>query len=164
MKTLDEVIEALTVCTTEPMSCDKCPYYEEAIDCCPDNQSQIDALHYLKEYRDIIGDIVGEALEKKRDYYVQLLQKTQQLEDNPPLTWDELKEMRGQPVWVEIMNKDELPALDSRWGIATGPYVNFSNQLAWSQVGLGSTYELQVKDYGKTWQVYRKERTNAEEG
>ena len=81
----------------------------------------------------------------------------QQLEDNPPLTWDELKEMRGLPVWVEIVDKEAFPTLDSRWGIATGPYRNFALELVWSQVGLGSTYELPVRDYGTLWNAYRKE-------
>ena len=41
-----------------------------------------DALHYLKEYRT-------------------------DLEDNPPLSWDELQQMKYKPVWIECFRPED---------------------------------------------------------
>lgn len=54
MKSLDEVIIALEVCTSGYCSHPKhgdCPYLDERNDC-DTRQRKLDALHYLKEYRD----------------------------------------------------------------------------------------------------------------
>lgn len=76
---------------------------------------------------------------------------------NEPLTWDELREMEGKPVWVEIIGRT-IP-LDSAWGIATGgSYHTWQGVESWRLVRPGAEYSLPVADYGKTWQAYRKER------
>ncbi len=47
MKTLDEVIDALSFCCDMTVSdCGSCPFYKP-----PDCAVQNDALHYLKEYK-----------------------------------------------------------------------------------------------------------------
>ena len=56
MKTLDEVIKALEVCTSGYCSHPKhgdCPYLDERNDC-DTRQRKLDALHYLKEYQKIL--------------------------------------------------------------------------------------------------------------
>lgn len=85
MKTLDEVIKANECCNHgEPDSrCEYCPYNGIGA-CCLERESN--ALHYLKEYRTL------------QYGYIKAIAN---LEDNPPLTWDELKTMEGKPVWVE---------------------------------------------------------------
>ena len=56
MKTLDEVIIALEVCTLGYCSHPKhgdCPYLDERNDC-DTRQRKLDALHYLREYQKIL--------------------------------------------------------------------------------------------------------------
>ena len=71
MKTLDEVINKFENCNHYEFSCDGCPYLLEECDCTCDP----DALHYLKEYRSELS--------------------------NERLSWDELKQLEGKPVWIE---------------------------------------------------------------
>ena len=51
MKTLDEVIKALELCTSNKHCQDECPYAPEE---CPTYAMEKDALHYLKEYQAIL--------------------------------------------------------------------------------------------------------------
>lgn len=81
MKTLDEVIKAEEICSQIDAECSKCPYKATAKGWCEEKDR--DALHYLKEYRKLDS---LEAVASPED-------------DNPPLTWDELREMVGKPVW-----------------------------------------------------------------
>lgn len=51
MKTLDEVIKALEICSPH-IRCDKaCPYHKSG---CLDYEMEKDALHYLQEYQKIM--------------------------------------------------------------------------------------------------------------
>lgn len=132
-----------------------------------------DALFYLQQYRHQIDDLertkkmcfafVGwkmiEAEKQGRavfcpncgEEYIVLP------ESNAPLSWDELKQMEGKPVWVE------------------GEHGCIWNQKAWSLIWLdaenediiicvstdnGVHYEFAIdkEDYGSDWQAYRKER------
>ena len=78
-------------------------------------------------------------------------------ENNVALSWDELRQMEGKPVWVE------------------GEHGCIWNQKAWSLIRLdpenddivicintdnGVHYEFAIgqEDYGTDWQAYRKER------
>ena len=99
-----------------------------------------DAVHYLKEYRKLDS---LDAVAFPED-------------DNPPLTWDELKQMEGKPVWIEgehgfiwnhkswvlIDTYDENDDLIICHGIDTGHY----------------EFAIGKEDYGTDWQAYRKER------
>ena len=87
MKTLDEVIEALVEAGEINLGCINCAY----ADSCGDDSLYDDALHYLKEYRKLDS---LEAVAFPED-------------GNPPLTWDELREMEGKPVWVEWTKTEE---------------------------------------------------------
>lgn len=88
MKTLDEVIEALDYCTgLENSGCELCPAFAK-----PDCNVQQDALEYLKAYRNDKNDLTA-----LRAYW-------KEQHENPPLTWDELRELEGKPVWIETDN------------------------------------------------------------
>lgn len=117
MKTLDEVIEAIEVCRDS--------YVAGKI-------IKSDAIQYLKEYQRL---------------QIAFLKALADLEDNPPLTWDELKGMEGKPVWVEhrLFKGWRLigwQANDHMMNLV-GPY---SEQLPLFADGCGSD-----------WQAYRKE-------
>lgn len=118
MKSLDEVIKANECCDHgEPDSrCEDCPYKGIGA-CCAKRES--DALYYLKMYRSDmqmysenqkywedelklkIKDF-GDAKER----YIKRLKELDIGTLNEPLTWDELKQMEGKPVWVEQCNGD----------------------------------------------------------
>lgn len=88
MKTIDEVIKALEMCTTCPEDdemCPGCPYADEQGNPQCVGQDKDDALHYLKMYKELAGD--SEAFAEWKE--------------NPPLTWDKLCELHmiGEPVW-----------------------------------------------------------------
>lgn len=166
MKTLDEVIKALAICKNTDInrSCKDCPM--------PDDQWCInylmeDALHYLKAFRDAKNALDAER-EKTIDAYCQWKDAKEKLEaqtsqkmwvdkhfqfeisDNPPLTWDELKQMKGKPVWVEAGK------FGSHWYLIEEICPNETI------VCLGKFHEsitLYHEDILTYWQAYRKERS-----
>ena len=112
-----------------------------------------DALHYLKELkseRERKSQMLEEAhkaieAEKKR-----LLEAFM---ENPPLTWDELKQMECKPVWVEYGNfamsrkgKTKIWLLVDKF---EGKYVYMRNCI-------GTQYFFNKDE--EYWQAYRKER------
>ena len=122
MNTLDEVID-----------------YCEGKQTCGEWVGIGDALHYLKAYR--ILQIA----------YIYVKAMTD-LEDNPPLTWDELKQMEGKPVWVEWKN-------DKEWMLNLGAIYVLDGSLRMSLRSLRGWHsftEQEMKD--GTWQAYRKEQ------
>ena len=64
---------------------------------------------------------------------------------NEPLTLEELREMDGEPVWLEYSNGAH------QWHIVKDivGYANI-NVIRWRDGGLES-----IQDYGKTWLAYR---------
>lgn len=52
MRTLEEVIKALEICTSDYGGCEGCPYNH---DCKPDDKWD-DALHHLKEYKEKLSN------------------------------------------------------------------------------------------------------------
>ena len=129
MKTLDEVIIALEVCTSGYCSHPKhgdCPYLDERNDC-DTRQRKLDALQWLKGYRAHIE------LDKLRD-------KCET--ENDPLSWDELRTMEGKPVWVEPCKEWMLIT-----EIETEPHI-------WLLSLDGLDYDMSLHE----WQAYRKER------
>ena len=154
--TLDEVIKANKCCDHgEPDSrCEDCPYNGIGA-CCAERES--DALHYLREYRKKLHILEVRMTEYKRGFE-QLGIEWSRITDNPPLTWDELREMRCQPVWFEVLDHQSLPLLDS-WTITTGtPYKSWQGVESMAFIRPGASYSVPVADYGRTWITYRKER------
>ena len=131
MKTLDEVIGMAERCTLPyPGDCLNCEYFED--DSGNDCRCKIlaDALHYLKHLQ--------EYYQMSREHH----------EPNPALTWDELKQMEGKPVWVEGT------ILLSHWLIidTIDEYMMVCSDR--HRVGV----PLFADVLGKCWQAYRKER------
>ena len=105
---------------------------------------EADALHYLEEYQSL---------------QIAFLEASADLEDNPPLLWHELKTMEGKPVWFEVTDPKALPALDSGWGIVgCTSFTTWEGVESFSLVKVGVTYAVPIAQYGRAWNVYRKER------
>ena len=130
MMTLDELIDWLEK-TVMPISF-------EAV--------KKETIHYLREYREMkqhlacmdSGEIRGDAT---------------QIVNNPPLTWDELKQMEGKPVWVEEPYNGEW---HGNWAVICSvgeyeydddPYMSMTDDSFYLKSGCGTR-----------WQAYRKER------
>ena len=120
MKTLDEVIADITKQSgLEIRDVRKPMFYNQSID---------HMLLMINEHEDRVCAYLAE------------------MRKNDPLTWDELKQMEGKPVWVE--NK-----FYKKWLIA---YQINENDIIFD--GNGFYTQAFVIDYGKSWQAYRKER------
>ena len=65
---------------------------DEAIAELEDEGLFTDALNYLKEYQRL---------------QIAFLKALADLEDNPPLDWNDLKQMEGKPVWMEWTKTEE---------------------------------------------------------
>lgn len=129
MKTLDEVINELE-----------------------DEGLFADALHYLKEYKANREDPDGDHQQLKKcrallqDFY-----------RNDPLSWDELKQMEGKPVWVEVLDDtgDHYKWRGDGWYIVK----DFSQGYYGGYCHLEPNYRTWTeKTYSDLWQAYRKER------
>lgn len=141
MKTLDEVIKALEICTSGYCSNPDgyCPYLNIDNDC-DTRFRKLDALEYLKEYRtkqNILRDSKEHYEYFEHKYYAEL-------EKNDPLDWETLKTMEGKPVWVE--DEDSY----SRWEIINGVYDD--------GISFVGNYYLNKNEFGDVWKAYRKER------
>lgn len=145
MKTLDEVIKANECCDHgEPDSrCEDCPYNGIGA-CCAERET--DALHYLKTiettenlYHDAVNELSKWIEEDWKDRCL-------------PLTWDELRQMEGKPVWFEgyagkfwcIIREVQRNMDGTQDIVLDGPS---------GMTGVGHD-DL----YGTRWQAYRKER------
>ena len=134
MKTLDEVIKKIEACIEADGHCPACPY--EVSESCGDMDA--DALRYLKQYKDLqYGYIKAMA----------------DIEDNPPLTWDELKAMEGKPVFVEERYRNGDLKSSGWWLI---DFWNDDQICLRDQVG--NPWNEHRSNYGRDWQAYRKER------
>lgn len=154
MKTLDEVIRAAHHCELLSSFDDNyeydggCPY----ADCSACEEKRMlgkDVIHYLKEYKRISAKIEKIALGN--------ITETLEKLDNPALTWDELRQMEGKPVWI-----DSVP-LVRRWVIIKKFHPIGGNK---------NLFDMEVEDGGHFlrknmrrddpawWQAYRKERKN----
>ena len=132
MRTLDEVIKAIEVCQDS--------YVAGKI-------IKADALHYLREYHTL------------QYSYIKAMAD---LEDNPPLTWDELKTMKGKPVWVEWDDSEEAMrtkefVFSRQWEIISEVYEE-NIVCIYSDRRAENHFAYSKDNLGKTWQAYRKER------
>ena len=140
MKTLDEVIKAYECC--QNVECDECPYKilfnDESHVPCDQFSKDEDALHYLKEYRSKHDEMLK--MEEALGYC--------EMADNRPLTWSELKQMEGKPVWVEDSNDR------GEWVLLSGTEDEYLYFVYRDCV----EYKIYRDEQGKRWQAYRKER------
>lgn len=128
MKTLDEVIEELENLTT----CDGTGYSYIADD------DADDALHYLRGYREVLPEYAQMKLDAVK---------------NDPLTWQDLKQMEGKPVWTvesTVTYDDNGIERIGRW--------NIIREVTQEQIifYIGLPYHKSWQGIG--WQVFRKER------
>jgi len=150
MRTLDEVIKAFEWCLNDDNDeCDECPYNtEHETDC---HERNVDALHYLKEYR------------TTQTAYIKAMAD---IEDNPPLTWDELRQMEGKPVWIEEywmpsedeegITEDSEPDTEKYWAIM---YMGLHKILVVNEDINQHLYACDMgNDTAHQWRAYRKER------
>jgi hypothetical protein len=70
------------------------------------------------------------------------------VDENPPLTIEELKQMNYQPIWIQNINSEI--GLDG-WGIFRATQVK---QIANCQCEANISYYM--KDYGRKWLAYRR--------
>ena len=144
MKTLDEVIKAFECCENgEPDSnCEECSYIGIG-SCCLEREN--DALHYLKDMKNLEEDY--DILYNKYWRYFN------QQQTNPPLTLEELKAMRGKPVWIEYIEGD----YENEWVLVVKnperPIFGVPTLLAFARDG--ERIYLTISGYGKRWQAYR---------
>ena len=158
MKTLEETINGLQICFDSSKDCIECPYEKQhnidsVIPLCIDMLTQ-DAIYYLKFFKDYSI--------RQKELSDKLLQKMQQVElvqnlievSNEPLSWDELKGMVGNPVWIEDYDYEDDTY--KRWFIVE----KFEKAEEDEYVLLNSLY-FSRNYYGNKddgWQAYRKER------
>lgn len=105
---------------------------------------EVDALYYLNEYQK-----VEDEYEELKDWWAE------EHAENVPLTWDELKQMEGKPVWI-----DSLP-LVRRWVIIKKFHpIGGNKNLFDMEVEDGAHFlrKNMRRDDGAWWQAYRKER------
>ena len=144
MKTLDEVIEALA---RDEYYCIECPLQYS----CGGAEGGCylsEAARYLHEYQWHMTNPDGDHLQLEKcrallqDFY-----------RNVPLTWDELKQMEGKPVWVE---DDTGTKFYRGWAII----LNFLYDDTFLLYVCNDYSEtcVSIDNLGKTWQAYRKER------
>ena len=162
MKTLDEIIKAMSICKNEDINrtCEGCPIPDTEM-CI--NELMTDALQWLKGYKAHIE------LDKLRDKYgvtSQNFADTSQItcpkchsefvilsDANNPLTWDELKSMEGNPVWVE-----SISCKRKVWAIVDCFYTDAFGKVNMNVALPHDYWHLEKELIGKTWQAYRKER------
>lgn len=144
MKTLNEVITAHEYCVNSSITgavCEECPAFAK-----PDCGIREDALHYLREHKEKLD------FESALPDYYELVDFWAEQQANPPLSWEQLKQMEGKPVWVEeyYCNDDFKSA---GWWLID--YWN-DNQICLRDQG-GNSWIAHQTSLGRDWQAYRKE-------
>ena len=142
MRRLDEVIKAVEFCMRNNDNCpSECPFVSS---CSPTSYAmKADALHYLTEYRDRAKD-----LDNMRLMYLNAMANW---EVNPSLSWEELRDMTGEPVWIEWTGTP-------RWGIVDGI---FDDAFGVTNLCVAVPHDYLHFDkrmQGQTWDAFRKVR------
>lgn len=160
MKTIDEVLEAMTyeVDLNSKADCWEVPVDLYGV-----------IIHYLHEYRDAKNTLDVErknsieAYCQWKDAKEKLEAQTSQMmwvdnhfqfeiSDNPLLTWNELQQMEGKPVWIE--DNIETPEDTTKyWAI-----MRRIEKTEGDEYALLSDFYYEKSQYGKDWMAYRKER------
>ena len=139
MKSLNTVIEVLESCQNDAIECFECPMRHET-EC----EVKSVALEYLKEYQSAKDD-----LDEKRLKYMNAIAE---FEDNPVLTWEQLKTMKGKPVWVEYESCNRKV-----WAIVDCFYTDAFQKVKMNVALPHDYWNLEKEMMGVTWQAYRKE-------
>ena len=99
-----------------------------------------DMLYYLKEYQKLDS--------------LETITFPEDTEDNPPLTWDELTQMMGEPIWLVTDLADYKPY--SRWAIIEG--INTTKYNVEYIIFKGDEI-LNKKYLNVNWKAYKKRLT-----
>ena len=156
MKTLNEVIKDLEKCITDDaiesegvyLATDALHYLKEYQDrketlrnwtekAISEQQNLSDAITFLRAYRDDKDDLTA-----LRVYWAEQ-------QANPALTWDELKQMEGKPIWTEDIIHEK-----GEWLLV---HIVVDNDI-WYVDKWADKERLNRDGYGRLWQAYRKER------
>lgn len=174
MKTLDEILEAMTneICLNSKADCWEVPvdlygvivhylheYRSDKIKWEADRKSYQGFVDSYIKSRDKHQAAVIELKHKEKEVneiltdYVALKQWWTEQQVNPPLSWDELKTLEGKPIWV-----DGSAFAEGFWTIITGfgkaqdtEYVYLLGDQYWKEY-------MQDDDDGLSWQAFLKER------
>ena len=140
MMTLDDVIEAMERCSIPHyFDCKGCPYEDDDAEVgCRSDDRDVDALHYLREFQGL-SKMWNDKLDKEQA--------------NPALTWSDLQQMEGKPVWVEQHHGDTKGWLLILRKCDDVDVVTCTTKH-------GNSFYLYKANYGEKWQAYRKERTD----
>lgn len=158
MKTLNKLIKSFEL-SCGKKDCGQCPYDDECLDhhVCECYERMNDTLHYLKELRNITdipmgyfknGETLQISCPKCHTEFVILP------ESNNALTWEELRQMEGKPVWIEYgcdFNQKRWVIIHSFYNTGIFCYMNVSGNypnIFWQK-------DMGADEY---WQAYRKER------
>ena len=139
MKKLDELINCIEFYKNifDKNGCFDCHYHKED---CIGNCFLENVLYYLKEHQKILPE------------YLQMLIENVY---NEPLSWDELKNMVGKPVWIEEKSSFLNEWLE-QWEVIRSVWDDECDEDAYIVM---TDDEFRYKDkYGKKWRAYRKER------
>jgi len=143
MKTLDEVIDCMERCSKPHFDCNGCPYEDEEAECgCLPEERDADVLHYLKHLQEYYEMSETHDYSRLKPY-------------NPPLTWDELKQMFHKPVWIETKTKKTWVIINDFDGLT--PNNENVNVIHTSHNGAKCSHFAKHL-MGQTWQAYRKEK------
>ena len=170
MKTLDEVIRAVQHCGLvsnfdENHEYDGgCPY-EDCSVCEKKRMLGKDIIHYLMEYREITDVCHKHGITSVWGHLLPDPDKTDKSKklnfdnayDNDPLTWQELKQMEGKPVWVEY----GIDFQAKHWIILPEMACSYRHDRYSRDSFCLGVVRFYKDDIGKEWQAYRKERTDA---
>lgn len=102
-----------------------------------------DALFYLQEYKGL-SKMWNDKLDKEQN--------------NPPLSWEELKKLKGKPVWVE----EKYSFLDEwygQWEVIDDFFWEEPYFYGVPYVSMTDKENRRKDDLGKKWNAYRKERS-----
>ena len=162
MKTLDEVIKAFECCNHGELDsrCEECQYNGIGT-CCLERES--DALCYLKEYKERkellrywsekaiseqqnLSDAITfmRAYRDDKDDLTALRAYWKEQHENNALTWEQLKQMEGKPVWVEY-----------KWYDGKGEWTIIRIIDEDNMIDDDGVYPRE--QFGVDWQAYRKE-------
>ena len=140
MNSLDEIIESISFCCEG--LCEYCVFEEEHKMRNPCTIALMsDAQTYLKEYREMKQHLACMDKGESRGDDTQIV-------NNPPLTWDELRKMQGEPVWVDHKHY-------SKWLIV---YEVYENTIVLDGNGFYTQYFPDDNDKEVRGKAYRKER------
>ena len=100
------------------------------------------AIAYLKGYREVLPEYAQMKLDAVK---------------NDPLTWDELRQMEGKPVWIWLSPRIKNTLGSGRWEIIYkfNPIGGNKNLF---EMEMESRSRFTRKYQGDLWQAFRKER------